>query len=280
MQETWVCFLGWEDPWRRKWQATPVCLPGEYQWTEEPGTTSWQTYGGKIGKRGRLFSWTPKSLWMVTAAMTLKDVCSLEEKLWQTLAGVKKQRHHIAYKFPSCQSYGFSSSHLWMWELDHKEGWAPKNWCFQTVLLEKILNNPWTARRSKQSILKEINPGYSLEGLMLKLKLHYFGHLMWRINSLENTFLLEKIDSKSRRGQQRMRWLDGIIDSMNMNLSKLQDIVKEREVWCAAVHSVVNSWTQLRMNDNNNKIVQRPSVHHNSVTCKTFYLWSISVLLI
>ena len=93
---------------------------------------------------------------------------------------IKKQRHHFANKGPSSQGYGFSNSHVWMWQLDHKESWAPKNWCFWTVMLEKTLESPWTAKRSNQSILKEISPEYSLEGLMLKMKIQYFGHLMWR----------------------------------------------------------------------------------------------------
>ena len=237
--------------------------------------------------------------------MKFKDVCSWNKIFDKHRQHIKKQRHHFVDIGLYSQSYRFSSSHVWMWELDHKEGWASKNWCirssdrvlcgsvysfplvryscpllagvvhallcltvyswcihgerytpcpptpppscslqkidaFELCCWRRLWRVPWTARRSKQPILKEINSEYSLEGLMLKLQ--YFGHLMWRTDSLKKTLMLGNHEGW-RRGQQRMQWLDSITASMDVNLSKLWEIAEDRGAWRAVVHGVTKSRT-------------------------------------
>ena len=163
---------------------------------------------GNNGNSERLyFGGLPKSLQMVTAVMKSKDTCSLEEKLLQARSHIKKQRHYFANKGPSSQSYGFSSSHVRMWELDYKESWAAKNWCFELWCWRRLLRVPWMARRSNQLILKEINLEYSLEELMLKLKSSTLATWCEELTHLQRFWCWEKLKSGEGNNREWNGWM-------------------------------------------------------------------------
>ena len=179
--------------------------------------TSWQTDGETVETATDFIFMRSKIIMDGDCSHEIKKHLLLERRAMTNLESIKNQRHHLVDKGPYSQSYGFSSSHVQMWELDHKEGWGLKNWCFQTVVLEKTLEGPLDCKE-----IKPVHPKGNQSWVFIgRTDAEHFGHLMWRADSLEKTLMLGKIESRRRRGQQRMRWLDGTANWINMNLSKL-----------------------------------------------------------
>ena len=197
--------------------------------------TSWQIDGETMKTVSDFTSGGTKITTDGDCSHEIKTHLLLGRKAMTNTGSILKSRHYFANKGLFSQSHGFSSSHGWIWDLDYKESWVPKNWCFWTVVLEKTLESPLDCKI--QSVTSKGNQSWIFIG-RTDLKLQYIGHLMWRPSSLEKTLMLGKIEDRKRRGPQMPRWLNGITDSMDMRLSRFREMVKDREAWSVAIYGV------------------------------------------